>query len=242
MKKLDICINSAFILNINSLEYYEKLVKEGLISEINENNDFKMNKINNIIINKKILNLKLDENNKINPIKNKLNKKLNKEINKNNKTNFILLKNSKNNNEVKITTIYSKILEENNQLNSEKNEENINFKNNKLKKIDCVFNEDLILICDEMINISKLLDNKNNIKDIEEIKEFFLNNKILKYDVEILKICEEINNKIDNFKNKEIKEITNLEINSIINNLNKIKEIIEKNTIDEKTNNYSDDE
>ena len=112
MKKLDICINSAFILNINSMEYYLKLVEEGLISETNENNDFKITKTNNFIINKKILNLKLDEKNKINPIKNKLNKKLNKKIDKNNKTNFILLNNSKNNNEVKITTIYSKILEE----------------------------------------------------------------------------------------------------------------------------------
>ena len=40
MKKLGICINSAFILNINSMNYYYKLVEAGLIQEDNNRNNF----------------------------------------------------------------------------------------------------------------------------------------------------------------------------------------------------------
>ena len=208
-KKINICINSTFIFNINSMEYYLRFVKDNLNEEYSKNYSFNFEKdfLNfdkDIYIFKPYKKHKKHENNNI------LKKITAENIFNKNK---IFLNDSKE--EINTTTDY----------------ENINNCVVKKKKIDCVFNEDLIFICDKIINISKLLNLKDSVKNTENIKYFFKNNKILKYNVEIFKICEEINNKIDNFKKKEIKEITNLEINSIINNLKKIKEIINNNNI-----------
>ena len=132
MKKINICINSTFVFNINSMNYYEKLLNEGLIK--------KEKKINTDYFLKEKLLIKKDNDNKTKIIN------VNNELKKKNywKNENILDKSIKND-----------------------SKDSINSYNNK-KIIYCVFKEDLIFFCDEVLNIARLLDFKDNVKNIDK--------------------------------------------------------------------------